>query len=282
MASPQRENGHIEIATEIWERLTKIRIPGQARQVLDFILRKTYGWNKKTDAISLSQFVGGTGLHKNTVCRALNKLLDMRLITKKGNAKSLFTQKGNDTSVIYGFQKDYDQWQPLPKKRTYPKKRTHVPQKENQTLPKKRHTIDTITIDTITIDKKNTAFPKKPEKAGSSEPFYLTKKKKKLTGWKLETFELFWKTFDWKKDKANASDSWLQIPGLTKELALKQIVPAAGRYCDGRADLIANRHTPKWAQGWLSSRRWEDEKFEDKQDGFEQFLRAHKKAKKVV
>lgn len=123
-----------------------------------------------------------------------------------------------------------------------------------------------------------TASPKKPEKAGSSEPFYLTKKKRKLKGWKLETFEQFWNTFNWKKDKANAADSWLQIPGLTKELAVEQIIPGAARYCAARDDIILNKHTPKWAQGWLSSRRWEDETFGDKKDGLDAFLRRHGKA----
>ena len=120
-------------------------------------------------------------------------------------------------------------------------------------------------------------FQKNGKKAEPPEPFYLTKKKKKLDGWKLETFELFWKIFHWPKDKANASDAQLQIPGLTKELAIKQIIPAAARYCAARPAIIANNHTPKWAQGWLSSRRWEDEKFEDEKDGLDDFLRRHGK-----
>jgi len=69
----------------------------------------------------------------------------------------------------------------------------------------------------------------------------------------------------------------LQIPNLTKELAIKQIIPAAARYCVSRPAIIANRDTPKWAQGWLSSRRWEDEKFEDEKDGLDDFLRRHGK-----
>ncbi len=42
----------------------------------------------------------------------------MNLITKKGNAKSLFTKKGKDVATTYSFQKDYEQWQTLPKKGT--------------------------------------------------------------------------------------------------------------------------------------------------------------------
>ena len=56
MASPQLKDGYVAIANEIMDALAHIRIPGEARQVLDVILRKTYGWKKKEDEISLSQF----------------------------------------------------------------------------------------------------------------------------------------------------------------------------------------------------------------------------------
>ena len=73
MVSPQLENGYIRISTEVWQALCKIRIPGEARQVLDAIIRKTWGWNKKEDRISLSQFVDATGLKKDKVIRARSK-----------------------------------------------------------------------------------------------------------------------------------------------------------------------------------------------------------------
>jgi hypothetical protein len=47
MANPQAEHGHVDIANEIMEALAKISIPSEARRILDFILRKTYGWHKK-------------------------------------------------------------------------------------------------------------------------------------------------------------------------------------------------------------------------------------------
>jgi phage replication O-like protein O len=141
--------GYTKITNKTMDALAKIRIPGQARQVLDFVFRKTYGWNKKIDIISLSQFVKGTGLSKVAVCKSINKLLKMNLITKKGNALSLFTQKGNDTEITYGFQKDYNLWRALPKKVTLPKKVIDVTQKGNLTLPKKVHTKERLTKETI-------------------------------------------------------------------------------------------------------------------------------------
>ena len=108
MASPQLKNGFVRMANEIYENLARYRIPGEARQVMDFIIRKTYGWNKVEDVIPLSQFVAGTGLKKATVCRAINKLIHLNLIIKKDN----------DRGTSYRFNKNFETWTPLTKKIT--------------------------------------------------------------------------------------------------------------------------------------------------------------------
>lgn len=127
--NPQKENGYIAIANELWDALAHIRINGEARQVLDVILRKTYGFNKKADCIPLSQFVEATGMSKIGVRKGLNKLLAMGIVTQKGNA----------IANEYGVVKDYSLWRPLPKKVTVPKKVTTVTQKGNKSYPKSAH-----------------------------------------------------------------------------------------------------------------------------------------------
>lgn len=245
-ASPQTENGYTMLANELYDALIHYRIPGEQRQVLDFIIRKTYGFRKKVDAIPLGQFVKATGIQKPHVVRALNSLFAKKIIT--------IAKKGNDGVSTYGFNKDYTQWKALPKKVTLPKKAMTVAKKGNKSLPKKAPSKESTKENTK--EKKNTAFKKN---AVGVEVFYLTKKKKKLTGWKLKTFEEFWIAFNWKKGKAEAADAWLQIPGLTKDLVTETIIPAALLEADGRQAIIDRGSTPKWAQGWLSGRRWEDE-----------------------
>ena len=132
MANPQCENGYTRIANEILEALARIRIPGEARQVFDTVLRKTYGFGKKEDSISLSQFVLSTSLLKNHICDSIKKLKQMNLITEKGN------EYGN----IFSINKDFQLWKPLPKKVMLPKKVISVTEKGNESLPKKVHTID--------------------------------------------------------------------------------------------------------------------------------------------
>lgn len=100
--SIQLENGYTKIANELYEAWAKIRIPGEAEQVLKVIIRKTYGFNKKEDFISLSQFVSATGLKRSNVVRAIKKLVQMRLIIK------------SDTTLTscYRIYKDFSRWLP--------------------------------------------------------------------------------------------------------------------------------------------------------------------------
>lgn len=124
MANPQLENGHLRIANEVWDALCRVRIPAQARQVLDVIVRKTYGFNKKTDIISLSQFVDATGLHKPNVVRAIHKLIDMNLISRNGTARK----------SSYSFNKDHESWVSLSEQIKLSKQITEIISSDNKTL----------------------------------------------------------------------------------------------------------------------------------------------------
>ena len=83
MADVKLKNGFFQIATAIAEALAKIRISGVENQCLWVIIRKTYGWSKKEDWISLSQFVEGTGLLKPNIVKAINGLVKQIIINAK-------------------------------------------------------------------------------------------------------------------------------------------------------------------------------------------------------
>lgn len=101
MANPQKEHGHIRIANTVWDAKCKIRISGEAQQILEAVIRQTWGYGIKEAAITLDQFATKTGLNKPGIIRAVKKLVQMNLIIKKDNG-------------TYSFQKDYDRWRPLP------------------------------------------------------------------------------------------------------------------------------------------------------------------------
>jgi phage replication O-like protein O len=170
MASPQVKNGYIKISTELMEALIKIRIPGEERQLFDFIIRKTYGFKKKEDQISLSQFVKATGIKKPHVCRGLNNLLEKKLITKNGNTNP----------PKYRIQKDYTRWKPLPKKAILPKMVTSVTKNGNKSLPKMVPTIDNSTIDTYTKEKEECSDFSFSEKSNPSPSKEKSSKKKNI------------------------------------------------------------------------------------------------------
>lgn len=92
----------------------------------------------------------------------------------------------------------------------------------------------------------------------ASKDSYISKKGRKLSGQKLEWFERFWEAFDYKQGKAEAADAWLDIKSFNDELAAK-IVAKASMEAERRPALERSGRTPKMAQGWISSRRWEDE-----------------------
>jgi phage replication O-like protein O len=128
MASPQLENGYTRFANELMAALAMTRIPGEARQILDTVLRKTYGWQKKEDQISISQFHEATGIKKPSIIRAMKILLSMKLI--------IVSKKANSKGHVYEFNKNYESWQPLAKKLTFTKKLTSVSNNAKNRLPK--------------------------------------------------------------------------------------------------------------------------------------------------
>jgi phage replication O-like protein O len=222
MANPQKENGFTAISNEIMDALCHIRIPGEERQILDCILRKTYGWNKCEDAIALSQFVEMTGIVKPHVIRAINGLLSKKVIT--------VTEKGNDVAKVYKFNKDFHQWYSLPKKVTLPKKVISVTKEGNPSLPKKGTTKTTTTKDTIT------------------KTIYT------------HEFLSFWELYPKKSgSKKAAFDNWKKLNGQLPPI--EKILEAIRKQIDWRENARDGDFRPEWKdpERWIKAKMWEVE-----------------------
>jgi phage replication O-like protein O len=100
MASPQKENGYTATAHELVEAFCGLQVSGGAHRILRFIERKTYGYNKKWDKISLSQFELMTTLDRRTITRALEELENANIIK--------INRDGITNS--YSINKDYETW----------------------------------------------------------------------------------------------------------------------------------------------------------------------------
>lgn len=105
MANPQTEDGFLKIANEIAEELARLHLSGNQWRLLWVILRQSYGWNQKEARITVTRFQQKTGLDRRHTVRELNALIRRKIIAKNGNGKS----------ITYRFQKDFSQWQSLPK-----------------------------------------------------------------------------------------------------------------------------------------------------------------------
>lgn len=140
MVNPQAEDGHIDIANEIAEYMAKYRLSGQEWQVLWVILRKTWGWHKKKDRLSLGYIAKKTLMKRPAVARAINKLVNKSVI-----------KKDNSYINIYMFNKDYEMWKSVIKKDTLLSKRiTGVIKKDNKSVIKKDTTTKENTKETYT------------------------------------------------------------------------------------------------------------------------------------
>src|SRR3972149_3387052 len=126
------------------DALVSHRLSGQEYQVTLYVIRKTYGFNKVCDYISMGQIADATGINRPKVALLLKNLKEKNIIgvTQKDNT---VTQKDNTLLNCLYFSKDYESWKVLPKKITVTQKdNTLLPKKITEVLPKMVHTKESI------------------------------------------------------------------------------------------------------------------------------------------
>ena len=102
MANPQCENGYTKIANQIMEALINHKLSGQELRTILFIIRKTYGFNKKEDYISLSQIGKVISAGKTRCSQIMTRLQLLKILT--------VTENINGKTKKYLFNKDFEQW----------------------------------------------------------------------------------------------------------------------------------------------------------------------------
>jgi phage replication O-like protein O len=99
----QTENGFVQIHPTILELLATRQLSGREFRCLLFLFRKTYGYHKKEDRISLSQWEQGTGIPRTRVGAVLDELVKQRLIYR--------IEHGTKRPAAWGFNKHFETWQ---------------------------------------------------------------------------------------------------------------------------------------------------------------------------
>ena len=103
MASPQKENGYTSIANELLEQLYCRRFSASQLKILLLVIRFTYGFNRKTAALSNTFIASGTGMHEITVSKEVGTLL-------RDNVLKLHKKPTFHNSRVIGINKDYESW----------------------------------------------------------------------------------------------------------------------------------------------------------------------------
>lgn len=102
----QVENGnYVRVVNRFLEELVKASLLGTEYAVVLFVVRKTWGYNKRSDRISLSQFESGTNLSRVTVIKALKNLRTMNILVLVSSSGKK-SKKGDEWRV----NKYYKTW----------------------------------------------------------------------------------------------------------------------------------------------------------------------------
>jgi len=144
MSKAQLEDGYTKIANELVDAMSRY-FPGFTEgQIIWCVLRKTYGWNKKTDKISISQIMKMTGKSRRMVIYALKSLESKKMIV----IKRVYQQVNEIT-----FNKNHEEWvkkvAPSARSCTSATNGKDLVQHSVNSIPKVAPTKETLTKDNI-------------------------------------------------------------------------------------------------------------------------------------
>lgn len=76
------DDGYTKIANLILEALAMAKLSGTQKGICLFLIRRTYGWGKAEDAISLGDFASACGTSTSYISRQIKDLLNKRVIVR--------------------------------------------------------------------------------------------------------------------------------------------------------------------------------------------------------
>jgi len=196
---------YIKIPNEILEVLAKTKLSNYEFRYVWVLLRKTLGWNKKSDYISNSQFVQATGIKKWSISKIQRRLIGRKIVAKIGNKLRL--------------NLNYGEWLDKPKK--LPKEATTLKRVAN--LSDKVANLDTKVAN---LDGHKEYLPKNTKQTKSPLSFKeladaYKKHKKRKRSYKKPYFrgnEMRWSQNKW---WVIENGEWLEFAGQESEIEWK-------------------------------------------------------------
>lgn len=96
------EDGYTKISNLILEVLAIADLTGVQKSICLFLFRRTYGWDKKEDRISLKEFAHATGSSKSYVSKQLKELINQKVVLR--------TSHKPGKTPTYTFNTRVEQW----------------------------------------------------------------------------------------------------------------------------------------------------------------------------
>lgn len=106
MANPQKENGYTPIANELLEQMLLFDFSKRQLAVLLAIVRMTYGYSKKSDALSSWKIQEMTRIDRSHVSKTINELVEMNVIIRHEEGRISHGVFVHELSI----NKHYDEW----------------------------------------------------------------------------------------------------------------------------------------------------------------------------
>lgn len=96
------DDGYTKIANELLEAAMSADLTVRQLKIVLAVIRKTYGFNKKTDRITNTQIASMTGIHHTHICKAKNELLERNILVMTGREIGV-------NKVVSGWKNDISQ-----------------------------------------------------------------------------------------------------------------------------------------------------------------------------
>lgn len=106
MSTPQTEDGYTRIANELLDAIISFDFSKRQYAVVFAVIRMTYGYNKKADALSIWQIANMTNIDRSHVSKAVAELVGMNVLTKSENGRMAHGQIVPEISL----NKIYKNW----------------------------------------------------------------------------------------------------------------------------------------------------------------------------
>jgi phage replication O-like protein O len=133
---PQTENGFTRIANELLEAIISFSFTSRQLNILFAVIRCTYGYNKKSDAVSGYQLAKMTNIDRSHVSKTILELIKINVLIKHEKGRHSHGAFVNEISI----NKYYDTWVTVAKSAPVP---------EQQPLP--NHVLTVAEIAPVTV-----------------------------------------------------------------------------------------------------------------------------------